>query len=70
MYTRFAKHEKEDLHSCKCSLCEHDWRHSCIEGKCYCCDLEDSFALLTRQEFEFQSRLVTEERTRKEAMAA
>lgn len=67
MDKRIVKHGK-GLHNCKCGLCEHDVRVSCIEGKCYCCDLEDMFALLTQQEFEPQSKFVTEQRL-KDALA-
>ncbi len=47
-----------DLHRCKCGLCLHDSRADCINGRCYCCDLEDMFALLTMHEFEPRSRLL------------
>ena len=50
---------KNDLMHCKCGLCNHQSRESCINGHCYCCDLEDMFALLSRQEFEPQSKIVT-----------
>lgn len=40
-----------DLLECKCGLCGHQSRESCIIGKCSCCDLEDMFSLLSKQEF-------------------
>jgi len=52
-------HEHEqDLMRCKCGLCNHDSRRSCIEGRCYCCDLEDIFAVLSHIDFEPHSRLL------------
>ena len=50
---------KGALMHCKCGLCNHKSRESCINGHCYCCDLEDMFVLLSRQEFEPQSKTVT-----------
>ncbi len=41
-----------DLFNCKCGLCEHASRKSCITGRCYCCDLEGMFAILSHHEFE------------------
>jgi len=54
----------EDLLQCKCGLCGHDPRIYCINQKCYCCDLEDLFALLSHQEFAAQSKLAMEEQLR------
>ena len=34
-----------DLRNCRCTLCDHDYRYSCIGGKCDCCDLGDTFAI-------------------------
>jgi hypothetical protein len=52
-----------DLGHCKCGLCDHDSRFDCISGRCYCCDLEDAFSILTHHEFESpQSKFVTRER--------
>ena len=51
-----------DIMHCKCGVCDHVSRTDCIRGQCYCCDLEDAFALLTRFEFEPQSKIVTNER--------
>ena len=56
---------KSDLMHCKCGLCNHESRESCINGHCYCCDLEDMFAILSRQEFEPQSKTVTSSFVRK-----
>lgn len=39
----------------------HDSRADCINGRCYCCDLEDMFAILAQMEFESQSKIVTRE---------
>jgi hypothetical protein len=50
-----------DLLNCKCGLCEHGSRRSYFTGGCYCCDLEDIFAILSQQEFEPQSRIVTKD---------
>jgi hypothetical protein len=47
------------LMNCKCGLCNHDSREDCIKGRCYCCDLEDTFAILSQSEFEPQSRIAT-----------
>lgn len=51
----------KELMRCKCGLCNHESRESCINGRCYCCDLEDTFAVLSQQEFEPQSKVVTKE---------
>ena len=49
-----------ELAHCKCGLCDHDDRSDCISGRCYCCDLEDAFSILTRHEFESpQSKFAT-----------
>jgi hypothetical protein len=53
---------RSDIMHCKCGLCDHDSRTDCISGRCYCCDLEDAFAVLTHFEFEPQSQMVTNER--------
>jgi hypothetical protein len=42
----------EGLLKCKCRIFEHSLRKTCIVGKCYCCDLEDMFAILLQPEFE------------------
>jgi hypothetical protein len=52
----------DDLLHCKCGLCNHESRSDCINGRCYCCDLEDIFAILSRHEFEPQSHVATKER--------
>ncbi|HKU50555.1 MAG TPA: hypothetical protein VJP79_11435 [Nitrososphaera sp.] len=44
--------ETEGIGRCKCGSCDHDHRSECIAGRCYCCDLEDAFSLLTHHEFE------------------
>ncbi|HEV8386084.1 MAG TPA: hypothetical protein VGQ03_00525 [Nitrososphaera sp.] len=43
---------RTDVMHCRCGLCDHDSRNDCISGRCYCCDLEDAFAVLTHFEFE------------------
>lgn len=50
--------ESEIMH-CKCGLCNHNSRADCINGHCYCCDLEDTFAILSQHEFEPQSKVIT-----------
>ena len=53
---------ENDLIYCKCSLCNHESRESCIKGPCYCCNLEDMFSMLSLHEFEPpQSSVVTKE---------
>ena len=60
---RYAEHRyASDLLHCKCGLCNHSDRSECISGRCYCCDLEDAFAILTHHEFEPQSKLATGDR--------
>lgn len=52
-----------DLMRCKCGLCSHDNRMDCVDGRCYCCDLEDAFSILTHHEFDSpQSKVVTSQR--------
>lgn len=41
----------QSLIRCKCGLCEHTSKEACINRKCYCCDLEDMFSLLSQQEY-------------------
>jgi hypothetical protein len=49
-----------DLMLCKCGVCTHDSRETCIVNcNCDCCNLEDIFAILSQNEFEPQSKLVT-----------
>lgn len=50
-----------DIMHCKCGQCDHASRGDCIDGRCYCCDLEDIFAVLTHFEFEPQSNLIASE---------
>jgi hypothetical protein len=58
----------EEFHDCKCGLCDHEERRHCIEAKCNCCDLEDTFSLLSHFDFEpAQSEYVTRQRL-KDAM--
>ena len=53
---------RNNLMHCKCGLCNHKSRESCINGHCYCCDLEDMFSILSQHEFESpQSKIVTKE---------
>ena len=48
---------------CKCGLCDHEDRMECIAGKCYCCDLEDAFSILSHHDFEPpQSKIATEQK--------
>jgi hypothetical protein len=51
---------QNDLMHCKCGRCDHEDRSACVNEKCYCCDLEDMFAVLTRHEFEPQSKLLAD----------
>jgi hypothetical protein len=51
-----------DLMYCKCRLCKHESSESCINGHCYCCNLEDMFSIMSQNEFEPpQSRVVAKE---------
>ena len=47
-----------ELGPCKCGNCQSHTMADCINGRCYCCDLEDMFALLTMHEFEPRNRLL------------
>ena len=51
---------QNDLMHCKCGRCDHEDRSACVNEKCYCCDLEDMFAVLTHHEFEPQSKLLAD----------
>ena len=44
--------ERDSLYACKCGACDHESKSLCIEGQCDCCDLEDTFAILSQHEFE------------------
>ena len=48
-----------ELMHCKCGLCNHHSRADCINGGCYCCDLEDTFSILSQMEFEPQSKIAS-----------
>lgn len=48
-----------EVYRCKCGSCDHDSRALCIEGRCDCCDLEDTFAILARRDDEPANRMVT-----------
>ena len=53
---------RNGLMRCKCGICNHESRESCIHGHCYCCNLEDMFSILSQHEFEPpQSKIVTKE---------
>jgi hypothetical protein len=52
MMSLFDNHIKNELTHCKCGRCDHDHRHNCMAERCYCCDLEDTFSLLTQHEFD------------------
>src|SRR5574338_640447 len=39
-------------YGCKCGVCNHSSKTSCIHQDCDCCNLEDMFSLLTHFEFE------------------
>ena len=70
MMSNLAKSKDTALTHCKCDLCHHSDRIECISGRCYCCDLEDAFSLLTLHEFEPpQSQLVTRENMGKKVIA-
>jgi hypothetical protein len=47
--------QDSDLMCCKCGSCGHDSRYDCVKSRCFCCDLEDTFAILTHHEFEHEA---------------
>lgn len=42
----------QELFHCKCHICGHESRKTCILEKCECCELEDTFSILARVEAE------------------
>lgn len=54
----FFLESQQELMQCKCGLCNHHSRADCINGHCYCCDLEDMFSILAQMEFEPRSKIV------------
>jgi hypothetical protein len=43
---------QNDLVYCDCGKCDHDGRSACVNESCFCCDIEDTYAVAAH----FESR--------------